>query len=476
MKTGTLIKATALALAAAVLAGCSGGGSAGSLQSGSINDYTYGEEYDSIEEAFPVLLARDYEVYYQYYFGGMKLDYSADDGSGYIPVLPESGFGTLADLRAWLLNTYTPDGADAILQASDSEGKPLFIEREGALLRSTASSGAPMLSDCDEDGISYVTQGSDRVLCSFAVTDINGAAAQQQLVAAKNADGHWRLETPRVWQEGNAAEPWPSGGSPVSDATVTARQAAEGFLDALTTANISGIEFYSGMPSGTYSAWKGLTVLSAAITDSLYEQDDSAYYLVSMNVKNAYGLLMPGKSTYRLILRSMPDGSDGLRPTVVYFQPSTVEPYNYRQPTEQNDPACDQVMAYLMLYGEQGFASASELTDREITEFTLYMLSQETTAASFSREELEAGILKYFGLSGTQPDESFYSSNAGGYILMGRGGVDIEYELLPSSAKSGATTVTVNFYDDHLQTQGQRTLDFRMTKNADGSYRFISAQ
>lgn len=440
--------------------GASSQTSGAALQSESISDGEYSADYDSVRQAFPVLLARDYEAYYIVFYGGIEQDY-ADSADGYVHVAASSGFASLDDLRVWLEKTYTAEGASEILASEDAEGKPLFTEKDGKLYRSLTGAGAGGLSDYDESTARYAPNGDDECVCY--VTDASGA---EIAMTAKKENGCWRLTAPRIW---TAAQTGGDGGAE------TAGQVAADFLRALTDSDIDAIERCTGSEAGTYASWKGIAVTRAEVAETVEENDAEASYLVELEVKNAFGLLMPGKTRYRLIVRTAAcAGEASARPAVVYFQPESAAPYNYRSVTEQTDVACNQAMRYLALYGAKEFSAASELDAGTVTEFTACLLTQESSQQAFTEQQMADGAERYFGLKDFAPDASYYSASAGGYIMPGRAGSGQEYEMEASKTKNGRTTVNVNFYADRLQTQGLKTLVFTFKANADGSFAFVS--
>ena len=418
------------------------------------------EEPGNSLEAVQKLLTRDYIVGYLWYCDGLPENGELTEDE-YLPVSTESDYSSLAALETLLRETYTADKADELLQSDDTLGRPRFVERDGKLYKSSRPVFSRYYWDYDAESVAITEETAETL--SFTVTMENlhtGEILTLQRQAVRTADS-WRLTEVGI----AAAE----AGLTAQTAEET-RAVAERFVKALTENDTESIAACAGEAPETYQNWRGMSIPTAEITETLEEYDGCGRYRVRMITQNAFGVFAVGEEDYLLVVQEE-QGQE--MPVVCYYEPIEKIAYNYSE--ERDDPACEMALLFLQAEGGMRFSGSFWLDRATATDFTLTMLYAENEGrTAFTAEEVTAAAEKYMGLTGFAPDESFLGAE--GYLLSGRAVRSMPHLLLWQSYAdgNGRTLVKAEIYTDHLNTQNCQGYLFAFAHNADGSLRLIS--
>ena len=364
-------------------------------------------------EELQELLTRDYIVGYLWYCDGLPEQGELTEDE-YLPVDPAGGYATLADLQQLVEKTYTPACVSALLQNADTLGRPRFVEREGRLYKSSRPVFSRYYWDYDAESVTITEETAENLTFTVTMQNLHtGEMLPLTRTAQKTAEG-WRLA---------------EVGIPAAEADLTTaaaeetRAIAEKFVAALVENNIDTIAACAGEAPETYQNWRGMSIPTAEITETLEEYDGCGRYRVHMAVENAFGVFAKGEEDYLLIVQQE-QGQES--PVICYYEPME----------------------------------------------KMYAENEGKTA--FAAEEVTAAAQKYMGLTGFAPDESYLGAE--GYILPGRAARSMPHLLLWPSYQdgSGRTLVKAEIYSDHLNTQNCQGYLFAFYANEDGSLRLSS--
>lgn len=411
-------------------------------------------------EELQELLTRDYIVGYLWYCDGLPEQGELTEDE-YLPVDPAGGYATLADLQQLVEKTYTPACVSALLQNADTLGRPRFVEREGRLYKSSRPVFSRYYWDYDAESVTITEETAENLTFTVTMQNLHtGEMLPLTRTAQKTAEG-WRLA---------------EVGIPAAEADLTTaaaeetRAIAEKFVAALVENNIETIAACAGEAPETYQNWRGMSIPTAEITETLEEYDGCGRYRVHMAVENAFGVFAKGEEDYLLIVQQE-QGQES--PVICYYEPMEKIAYNYSE--DRDDPACEMALLFLQAEGGMRFSGSFWLDRATATDFALTMLYAENEGkTAFAAEEVTAAAQKYMGLTGFAPDESYLGAE--GYILPGRAARSMPHLLLWPSYQdgSGRTLVKAEIYSDHLNTQNCQGYLFAFYTNEDGSLRLSS--
>lgn len=406
------------------------------------------------------LLTRDYIVGYLWYCDGLPEQGELTEDE-YLPVDPAGGYATLADLQQLVEKTYTPACVSALLQNADTLGRPRFVEREGRLYKSSRPVFSRYYWDYDAESVTITEETAENLTFTVTMQNLHtGEKLALTRTAQKTAEG-WRLA---------------EVGIPAAEADLTTaaaeetRAIAEKFVAALVENNIETIAACAGEAPETYQNWRGMSIPTAEITETLEEYDGCGRYRVHMAVENAFGVFAKGEEDYLLIVQQE-QGQE--TPVICYYEPMEKIAYNYSE--DRDDLACEMALLFLQAEGGMRFSGSFWLDRATATDFALTMLYAENEGkTAFAAEEVTAAAQKYMGLTGFAPDESYLGAE--GYILPGRAAHSMPHLLLWPSYQdgSGRTLVKAEIYSDHLNTQNCQGYLFAFYANEDGSLRLSS--
>ena len=380
------------------------------------------------------LLTRDYIVGYLWYCDGLPEQGELTEDE-YLPVDPAGGYATLTDLQQLVEKTYTPACVSALLQNADTLGRSRFVEREGRLYKSSRPVFSRYYWDYDAESVTITEETAENLTFTVTMQNLHtGEMLPLTRTAQKTAEG-WRLA---------------EVGIPAAEADLTTaaaeetRAIAEKFVAALVENNIETIAACAGEAPETYQNWRGMSIPTAEITETLEEYD---------------------------LIVQQEQGQES--PVICYYEPMEKIAYNYSE--DRDDPACEMALLFLQAEGGMRFSGSFWLDRATATDFALTMLYAENEGkTAFAAEEVTAAAQKYMGLTGFAPDESYLGAE--GYILPGRATRSMPHLLLWPSYQdgSGRTLVKAEIYSDHLNTQNCQGYLFAFYANEDGSLRLSS--
>ena len=254
------------------------------------------------------LLTRDYIVGYLWYCDGLPEQGELTEDE-YLPVDPVGGYATLADLQQLVEKTYTPACVSALLQNADTLGRPRFVEREGRLYKSSRPVFSRYYWDYDAESVTITEETAENLTFTVTMQNLHtGEMLPLTRTAQKTAEG-WRLA---------------EVGIPAAEADLTTaaaeetRAIAEKFVAALVENNIETIAACAGEAPETYQNWRGMSIPTAEITETLEEYDGCGRYRVHMAVENAFGVFAKGEEDYLLIVQQE-QGQES--PVICYYEP-----------------------------------------------------------------------------------------------------------------------------------------------------------
>jgi len=428
------------------------------------------------EEAFQRLLAADYEVYYLIYGGGLTADSDSamtKEKTAYWEVT-SADYGTLDALQRRLEDIYLrSETVKAILGAEDKAGDQLLLWEDGRLWRSAAPEVRAFGYEVEEETIRLESQSDTAASFSFQESGLDGSLYETAMSITKTAGG-WRLDAPRWEAERTLIREGSGQTSLVGQGA--ARQAAEAFLASLLEGGVQ--ESLQGVQLGDCSAWQGVKITSAAITETVEEFDSQGDYLVSVTVENGGGVFPEGTQDYRLVMRcnEMRFG-DAVYPA--YFRPASEQYYNWSDYVEQNQDGpgpCWYVDAFIGFYGWTTFQDPTQLPADTVVEFSLLFAQSAEGDDRYTPAELAGAVERTFGLENFDgTGTKYYVKDQDRYLLWGRGGNIMDLLIQMPKIRGSQAQVDVSFYGDVLCTARLRTIRYTLEKGNDGSWKLLSA-
>lgn len=433
-------------------------------------------------ETFSELLAKDYEVYYLFYAGGLPVDgeTSLEEGGTVYYRSASVEYRSLSDLEKLLKSTYARQGdRDALLGRIDQATTLLFIEENGTLYKSGLETVTVYPYEVQEDTIRLTARSEQTATFTFQEEGLDGSLYETTLSMSRS-DKTWLLDGQAIQADRTLLREG-SGKDSLFD-TGEARRTAQAFLDALTAGDAAAIESLSWAPSGTYAAWSGLKVSSARIVEELEDLDVQGDYLAELQVEDGAGVLREGTVRYRLkigmvnavLFGAYGDGAGEL--SVDYFQPEELAPYELKPTAERTDGAANAVDRLLGFFGVVTFEKPEDLGADRITEYVLIdLMDEQDQAESFSLAQVRDRAGQLFGLENFSPSQSFYSAQQNGYLASGRG-LQLNHVLtFPQASQDDRSVVEVRVYADPLQTRVDRVVAYTLARGNGGVWQFVSA-
>lgn len=412
------------------------------------------------EEVIRDLLTRDYIVGYLWYCDGLSTTGELTEDE-YLPVAADSSYPTLQALQQLVEGTYTAETAALLISATDREGRPQFIEREGKLYKSSQPVFSRYYWDYAEDSIEILSETAAEVTFTVQMNNLHTGEWLPVELTMQNTSAGWRLTAVSLLM---------AESSLTQSETMATRTVAEEFAAALVANDPAAIARCAGEAEDLYQNWLGMTIPEATLTDVLEEYDGYGRYRVHMDIDNAFGVFAAGEEDYILIVQ---EEAGQQSPVVCYFEPEEKVAYNFAE--ERGDAACEMTMRFLESQGGMRFKNTFWLDRATVTDFALTMLyATQPDATAYSEETVTAAAQQYLGLIGFEPSETYLGAE--GYLLPGRAARSMPHLLIWPSYPDGTgyTMVKAEIYSDHLNTQNCKGYLFRYLTNADGSLCLVS--
>lgn len=428
------------------------------------------------------LLSNDYELEYIFSMAGLTVDntkpITAADGGVYYPVNSDK-YKTTADIKKLLESTYSEkDTVDTLMTGIDAAGRLLYMDIEGKLYRSSEPITGAGLAEADYETVEKQKaekgeDGRQRVLFTFDEMGKDGSEYSCTMEAVECKDGKWRLRTSR----GAALHELTKQG-PGQSVAANVKELADSFVQALAAGDTATIEQLTQAQGGSYSYLSGAGIVSATITGVVEELDFEGEYLLDIEVSGGDGTFPEGKSSYRIKV-GYSDYEDIL--IVRYLKPAEFTPYDLLPTEQQTNVAANQVTYLMRLAGKQEFAAPAQLPTEIVTEYALWLseMQSEPKEGGMPLAELQAQVMKYFGIEGFDPgaDSIFYNADTDSYFMLGRGLATFNMFVEPVSDGNGVAVVKVTDFDlsaDPLMLKPVSTTVYTLNNNWNGSYTFVS--
>lgn len=183
--------------------------------------------------------------------------------------------------------------------------------------------------------------------------------------------------------------------------------------------------------------------------------------------------LKQGKNQYILEIRGT--GYDG--PTMFY----TIIPAEKYVPFElvsESKAASQVVQARSFGWLHNPFESADDLKSDLDVEYLLFMETDQYPEG-MTQEQLDAAALKYYGAeNGFERKISvFYNKEKQRYILLGRDGQNYNERVARIDRRDeGDVFVYIEMFTDGLQICLDKTMEYHLADNGDGTYRYVTAR
>lgn len=441
------------------------------------------------------LLAQNYQIEDIFYRAGLpvKATQAVKDEAGllYFPVDHER-YTTMDSLNKLVESCYTEAVAQALLATQSEDGGLLYKDIDGKLCRSASPVITPVEGELDSDTLKVTKAGVDgkSSVAWFTIQgSVEGGEAFQLEWQVMDTKSGWRLAQTRQYATrtgaGGEEVPAQSGGETTTPDT-TPHSVAQAFLDALVAGDGQAVgelatdrgsyeEAYLYPDFQGYGDTTGWGVTAAEIVETQNEQESVGEYTVRLTVSGGDGTLQSGN--YYLDV-----GASERKLVVRAFRPVEQTPYESLMPEQRSLVAVNQVLDMLTLNGPVVFATPSELNSGILTEYALYHLTKNdpgdvvADVPSYTKEEVQATVLKLFGIEGLTLDDQFYSSDAQGYLFLGRGGITSNFQIEQLQDGNGIALVEVRLYNDPLQFYCTGKVLYTLSNNWNDSYEFVSAQ
>ncbi|RPF47650.1 hypothetical protein EDD70_0444 [Hydrogenoanaerobacterium saccharovorans] len=256
------------------------------------------------------------------------------------------------------------------------------------------------------------------------------------------------------------------------EASITADQAAQGFVDALKKMDTLDLETY-GNPErfkgkeGSYNYLKAVKLNSISYT-KIQSEDSIGVYELTLDVADAGGTLLKTGS-HKYIMRAGPPPYD-LNPAVLSITPA--EKYIADEVISADAAAHQLTAARDWGCMWQPFTSPEEL-NKEID--IDYLIGLNGDPNGLTQERLNELAKKYYGLdSYVHTDSRFYNKHEKRYELLGRCGATTNERVVRIEGTEQDKVIYIEFYDDPIQIVLKETLAYTMAQNDDGTYRYVS--
>lgn len=209
----------------------------------------------------------------------------------------------------------------------------------------------------------------------------------------------------------------------------THRALAERFVNALCSHDIATLNELTGANEGVYNQLEKVTFSNVVLGVKSESADPNLFseYTLSFHTNEGQTILPSGDYSYQFAVAMIPY-SDTIG--ITNFESTA-------QKNPDNLPFQNEVAAiaslYIGFFGTTEFASPAQMSSHDILEFALiYMMSfspeTETTA-----ENVHKVIGQLFGLTDFDGRDSvMYDTETDSYVLLGRGGLSMNYHISQS--------------------------------------------
>lgn len=166
---------------------------------------------------------------------------------------------------------------------------------------------------------------------------------------------------------------------------------------------------------------------------------------------------------------------DYARESMEIYAASLIEEGKFINPDNAAEKA---VVDFFNMGTTQPFADSAALSVEVSLGYILYR-TPVPAEGTFTQEEMDRAMQKYFGIASVNPQESeyYYNETIGRYEPLGRCFTPVNARIIGSQfQEDGSCTVTAEFYRDGLQTLVEKRMVYSLQKNPDETYRFVRAE
>lgn len=253
----------------------------------------------------------------------------------------------------------------------------------------------------------------------------------------------------------------------------THRALAEQFVTALCSHDIATLNELTGANEGIYNQLENVTFTNVVLGVKSESSDPNldSEYTLSFHTNEGQTILPTGDYSYQFSVAQIPY-TDKIG--ITNFE-STAQQNPDNLPY-QNEAAAIASL-YIGFYGTTEFASPGALSSHDILEFALIYMMNFSPETETSVENVHKVIAQLFGLTDFDGRDSvMYDESTDSYVILGRGGVSMNYHISQSyiDPSSGQYIVVASFFNDPLQLFAQSQMRFTFQKNEDGTFRILS--
>ncbi len=253
----------------------------------------------------------------------------------------------------------------------------------------------------------------------------------------------------------------------------THRAVAERFVNALCSHDIATINELTSANEGIYNQLENVTFSNVVLGVTSENADPNLYseYTLSFHTNEGQTVLPSGDYSYQFAVGMAPYSE---KVGILDFESTTTQ--NPDNLPYQNEAAA-LASLYIGFFGTTEFATPSDLSSHDILEFALIYMMSFSPDTETTVENVHNVISQLFGITGFDGRDSvMYDAETDSYVLLGRGGLSMNYHVSQSyiDPASGQYVVVASFYNDPLQLFAQSQMRFTFQKNDDGTFRFVS--
>lgn len=307
------------------------------------------------------------------------------------------------------------------------------------------------------------------VLLAAALAALPGCARESRPSSAP--------EAPSCQSEPVSSEPEaPSSSSSTADETQvlpqTADEAAERFVAALRAGDTGEMEFLSARyesPSGQCDYWKQVA-LGEISCEPIQSEGISGTYRLTMEVLDAGPtLLATGVGSYVMRVGSL--GYDPI-PMVLCIAPE--DRYIDEMQLIEDSAAAQVMQARAFGFLSRPFETPDDLTDDLDVEYLIAMGASEYPDG-LTQGQMDEMAARYYGAEEFVRQESrFYDPQTQLYVMLGRGGNITNDRIVRIDHGADETFLYVETYTDPVQVCLERTFEYHMKDNGDGTWQVIT--
>lgn len=260
----------------------------------------------------------------------------------------------------------------------------------------------------------------------------------------------------------------------------TPDQMAAAFVEALEEGDIDGLERTANPMSTSKmdfeARWSSVKLASIAY-EPIEVQEQGGLYTLTLDVTDAgQTSLKTGKHAYVMTVGHPYFGDD-----IVVVSITPKEKF-MKFDDQAADTAITQVNDLRGLYITQTFATPADI-DKDLLLYYLIVAASiandpEARDYELAQEDIDAVAKQYFGMdSFVHTTSKFYNKEKQLYELWGGDGIASNSRIVRKEvdAQTGNTLVYLETYQDSLQVVLDKTIQYTLSPNTDGSYRFVSA-